>query len=169
METVKLVTTFLLFSIASSATGQSVTGQVFSLGPEKQNCKAYGECDCCMSHLYFLDEKDFALVDYCECMKEISTGTYTFQSQTITLIFKQIVVSSGVSDCTDEKQTPVLNKNVVELKPLVFQTTKCENGSLMLLNEHNNYKFGLRTETNRNAASIAELKRSQEWELLQKH
>ena len=162
------LTILFLIATLSQGTGQRLTGMVFELGPDKKDCKIYGECDCCTSDLYFLDDQKFALMDYCESDVILMTGDYKVLMGKLTLTFKQFSVISG-QDGTDENSKPYTKKNKADIKPIEFTFGKCDNGGQMLENKKfNSYKYGLRAGKTDDSKRIADLLTSDEWKLLTK-
>lgn len=161
-----LLTILLLLTTLSQGTGQQLTNKIFELGPDKKDCKIYGECDCCTSDLYFLDEKKFALVDYCTFESILTTGEYKFINGKLTLTFSQLTVTHGQDD-TDDNSKPYTKKDTADIKPIEFTFEKCNNGEQMLRNkEFDSYKYGLRADKSNESIRIADLLKSDEWKVL---
>ena len=165
-----LITISLLVGTLNQGTSQRLTGMIFELGPDKKDCKIYGECDCCTSDLYFLDDKKFALADYCESDIVLMSGDYKVLAGKLILTFKQSSVISG-QDGTDENSKPYIKKNTTDIKPVPVEFTfgKCDNGGQMLENKKfNSYKYGLRAGKTDDSKRISDLLISDEWKLLTK-
>ena len=161
-----ILTTIIILTTLISARGQILIGKIFELGADRQDCKIYAECDCCTSDLFFINENQFVLLDYCTFETTATTGTFKLTKDLIQLTFNQVSVTSG-QDYTDDDSTPYITKDIIEMKPLVFLLTKCEDGELMLENkEFMDYKFGLRTNTNDEDIRIISLLNSDTWETL---
>lgn len=147
-----------------SGTGQTLTGKIFEIGGEKENCRISGACDCCTSEIYFINDKQFALFDYCLFEYFLSTGTYKIVSNNLVLSFKQVSVESGTDE---EKRNEYLRRKVAEIKPMTFQIGKCDDGEAMLENkEFKEYKFGFRKSTTGESKRIADLLKTPEWKLI---
>jgi hypothetical protein len=143
---------------------QKLTGKIFEIGGDKKDCKVLGECDCCTSEIYFLNDLQFSLFDYCTFEHILLTGTYKVLSNTVTLTFKQTSVTNGADD---EDGKPYLKKAKAEIKPVIFFFGKCDNGALMLENkEIKDYKFGLRKSEIGEAKRIADFLKTDEWRLI---
>jgi hypothetical protein len=161
-----LLTILLLLTTLIHGAGQQLTNKIFELGPDKKDCKIYGECDCCTSDLYFLDEKKFALVDYCTFESILTAGEYKFINGKLILTFKQLSVIHG-QDATDDNSKPYTTKDKADIKPIEFTFEQCDNGEQMLRNkEFNSYKYGLRTDKSNESRRVADLLTSDEWKLL---
>ena len=149
-----------------SGVSQKLTGKIFEIGGDKKDCKVFGECDCCISEIYFLNDNQFALFDYCTFEHILSTGTYKIVSNTLTLTFKQASVTNGTDD---DGGKPYLKMEKVEIKPVTFNLGKCDNGALMLENKgFAGYKFGLRKSETGEAKLIADFLTTDEWKLILK-
>jgi len=163
-----LLTILLLVTTLSQGTGQQLTKKIFKLGPDKMDCKIYGECDCCTSDLYFLDDKKFALVDYCTFEEVLTTGDYKIMNGKLILTFKQLSVIHG-QDATDDNSKPYTKKDKADIKPIQFTFEQCDNGEQMLRNsDFNSYKYGLRTDKSSELRRLADLLNSDEWKVLTK-
>ena len=160
-----LLTTSLLAATLTQGVSQRLTGIIFELGPDKKDCKIYGECDCCTSDLYFLDDQKFALEDYCESESILMRGNYKVLAGKLILTFKQFSVIYG----QDENAKSYSRKNKADIKPIEFTFGKCDNGGQMLENKKfNSYKYGLRAGKIDDTKRIADLLTSDEWKLLTK-
>jgi hypothetical protein len=159
---------YLILSILTLTTingvSQTLTGKIFEIGGDKKDCKVFAECDCCTSEIYFISDKQFALFDYCTYDHTLSTGTYKIVSNILTLTFKQTSVTNGTDE---EGGKPYLKKQKVEIKPVIFNLSKCDNGAFMLENkDFKDYKFGLRKSDKGEAKLIADFLRTDEWKLI---
>jgi hypothetical protein len=149
---------------------QKLSEQIFELGGNKKDCKIFGECDCCTSEIYFINDNQFALFDYCTFEHVLTIGTYKIHQGDLTLLFKQVSVTngteeSGISPGKEPKKYLSLEKG--EIKPLTFTFGKCEDGKIMLENKlYNDYKYGLKSNESGEYSRIASFLISEEWELI---
>jgi hypothetical protein len=165
MTKISLILVILTF-ITIHGVSQSLTGKIYEIGGDRKDCKIFAECDCCTSELYFINDKQFALIDYCTFDYTLSTGTYEVVSNIMTLTFKQRSLTSGTED---EGGNPYLKVQNIEIKALTFKLGKCDDGALMLENNRfKNYKFGLRRDDQDEAKVIADFLQTEEWKLILK-
>jgi len=144
---------------------QTLKGQGFVLSDRlNQDCTVENGCDCCLSNLVFISDKEFVLIDYCEAGGLYTTGTYSKIKNKLTLTFKQCVVSEE-SDYLIEKRE--IKKKISKIDPMDFEFTSCGKKTETIENlKIKSYRYGVKqslTETNN---FILDLKKSKAWKLL---
>ncbi|MEJ0055609.1 MAG: hypothetical protein WDN75_08115 [Bacteroidota bacterium] len=127
MKQLKLLLGLIVYSFTIQA--QPLSRQVFELGNNKEDCQVSAECDCCTSDLFFLGDKQFAMLNYCTFSNDLMTGTYKTESNNLVLTFTQTVVTSGQ---TEKEGKDFITKKSIVAKPLQFTIGRCEDGKMML-------------------------------------
>jgi hypothetical protein len=105
-----------------NAFGQKFTGQVFLLTEDfsEDKCEVIAQCDCCATDLFFLSDKDFAMVDRCLYNDSYYKGTYLITGNVLTLTFNQRVVNEIV-----EKQTNKVKNEIKKIRVTSTGTDDC--------------------------------------------
>jgi|688.fasta_scaffold108080_5 hypothetical protein len=81
--------------IVSTLDKKDLINTTITIGPEfdSVSSKAYGECDCCMSDLSFIDENKFIYVTYCLDNTDYLKGKYEVKNNSIILNFDSMYVN----------------------------------------------------------------------------
>ena len=125
------------------------------------DCTIENRCDCCLSDLFFISDKEFALIDYCEAGGTYTTGTYSRLKNKVTLTFKQCVVSEDSDYLTEKRE---IKKKDVKVEPIEFEFTKCGQKTETIENlKTKSYRYGVK-QSDKN--DFTELKTSKAWKLL---
>jgi len=163
MTTIRILTVIFILGQSSLTCAQSLKGQSFMLSSKiNADCTIENRCDCCFSNLFFISDKEFAIIDYCETGGAYTTGTYSRFENKVTLTFKQCVVSED-SDYLSEKRE--IKKQNVKIDPIEFEFTKCGQKTETIENlKTKNYRYGVK-QSDKN--DFKELKGSAAWKLLQ--
>ncbi len=74
-----------------------LAGQADLFAPDLDttNCTATGECDCCSSHILFVDDSNFIAIFYCVADEQIHKGTYNIDAKKVYLKYDTIEVSKN--------------------------------------------------------------------------
>ncbi|MEZ0128433.1 hypothetical protein AB9T88_00880 [Flavobacterium sp. LBUM151] len=72
----------------------SLSNKLYLLGPEfnLNESEAFGECDCCTSNYFFMDDENFISVDYCLESDTYYSGKYKIQNEYVELKYNATVV-----------------------------------------------------------------------------
>lgn len=65
----------------------SLGGKLYRSGPEldPKTCEATGACDCCMGHMYFMNDSEFVAAEYCLHDNFYYRGTYRVHGSRVLL------------------------------------------------------------------------------------
>lgn len=65
----------------------ALEGNAYLFAPEfnQKTCQSSGSCDCCASHVLFVDDKNFVTVIYCVPDEQIFSGTYQWKGNKVHL------------------------------------------------------------------------------------
>ncbi len=74
----------------------SLGGKIFVIGPsiDTANARAYGECDCCMSQVAFLNDSIFISINECMFNNGYYKGRYRATDDTVELISDPLYISA---------------------------------------------------------------------------
>ena len=88
----------------------------------KSDCTVETGCDCCITDLFFLSDKEFVLIGNCEGGGSYFSGTYLKVNKKVTLTFKPFYVSQE-SDYLIENRK--IEKKEIKINPMEFDLTTC--------------------------------------------
>jgi hypothetical protein len=161
----RTIFTILILGLQSFAFGQSVTGQVFMLTERfsDDNCEVVAQCDCCSTDLFFLTDKDFALVNRCLYNDSYFKGTYTIKNSKLILNFRQKEVTEIINEQTNQKNN-VLKK--LKIDPHVFSLTMCDKKVRLIHETIKDFKNGTRHKLTKEKELQTKLNRTQAWKLV---
>lgn len=145
--------------------GQNFTGQVFMLTEYylDEKCEVNAECDCCSTDLFFLTDKEFAMVNRCLFNDSYYRGTYSVKANGLTLTFKQKVVNEIINEETNKIKNQTKK---VEIKPYKFSIGKCDSKIRLQHATIKDFKNGSRYSVTREKELTKELKGTQAWKLV---
>jgi hypothetical protein len=110
----------------------AMSGQLYYFAPELDSIKgqAIGYCDCCSSHLLFLNDTEFVAVGYCIGSDTYYKGTYKVNDNTISFQCDSLRVDKETnweaeSDTTN-KDIPAFFVNTRNYKMSTFRWTRFE-------------------------------------------
>ncbi len=111
MPKYSLIFTLVVFSILISckpftdkekpgiktALNLELSGQAYLFAPDLDtaNCTVKGECDCCSSHILFVNDSNFIAIFYCVADEQIQKGTYNIKEDKIYLQYDTIEVNKN--------------------------------------------------------------------------
>lgn len=74
-----------------------LSGQAYLFAPDLDtaNCTVKGECDCCSSHILFVNDSNFIAIFYCVADEQIQKGTYNIKEDKIYLQYDTIEVNKN--------------------------------------------------------------------------
>jgi len=125
------------------------------------DCTLENRCDCCLSDLFFISDKEFVLIDYCEAGGTYTTGTYLRTKNKFILTFKQFVVSEESDYLIDKRE---IKKKNIKIEPMEFEFTLCGQKTTTIENlKLKSYRYGVK-QSDKN--DFSELKKSRAWKLL---
>ncbi len=165
----KLRWILLFFMLAASKDiyGQQLSGQVFILAEKYDNktCEIEADCDCCASDLFFLNGKDFALINRCLFNDTYFKGTYRASNGKLTLTFKQKHVVEVVNEETN-KITHTVTKT--KIAPYVFSIDMCEKNIRLTHLTIKDFSNGFRYSPEKEKELKTELYKTEAWKLISK-
>ncbi|NOS92970.1 MAG: hypothetical protein HOP30_13685 [Cyclobacteriaceae bacterium] len=159
----------LIFMLTPSKhmVGQQLSGQVFILAERYNNttCEIVADCDCCASDLFFLNGKDFALINRCLFNDTYFKGTYQINKGKLTLNFKQMHVVELMNEETN-KITHTVTKT--KIAPYVFSIDMCEKKIRLTHFTIKDFSNGFRYSPENEKELNAKLNKSEAWKLISK-
>ncbi len=125
-----------------------LNGKTFSFGPtlDSNSCQSEKYCDCCASHIIFIDSFQFIDISYCENSEYFSSGTYVLNDSTLILESSGICVTKTLR-WENEFDTTMLNPKfdieTVNGEPYktIFKSFKCAEKMLFKIEGKESY-FG---------------------------
>jgi hypothetical protein len=112
------------------------------------NCENLSRCDCCTSELVFFEESRYAYMFVCEANSTFLKGTYSTDSNRLTLNHDSLVVSDvqpmfgdELEDDFDSTQYGVFAQEQY-IKPLEFTISKCGERTLISMINNSNKDHG---------------------------
>lgn len=159
------LTVLLTIGVQSIAFGQIFSGQVFEIAENftTDKCEVFAECDCCSSDIFFLSADKFCFVSRCMSGDSYFKGTYTVNSDKLTLTFDK----KYIDEITDEDYNVVkLETKEKDLKLIEFDITKCGQKIRLMHPTTLEWKNGARYGIKQEREKIEELKTSKVLKLL---
>jgi hypothetical protein len=98
----------------------SLANKLYLLAPEfnLEHCESFGECDCCTSNYFFLDDINFICVDYCLESDTFYSGKYKIENETVELKYNSTVVQKEYL----ESETDTINTQ----PQYIYKIEKCK-------------------------------------------
>lgn len=118
---------------------KTLSGKVFRIGPslDSLNTKAFGECDCCTSHLAFINDSLFVTIDECLHNYGYFKGNYKIVGDTVKLISDPLYILA-------EEDEELMLKNINKVNLVRIKSDKREfNWIKFVLNNKDCYKTNM--------------------------
>ncbi len=158
---------FFMLTVCKQIHGQQLSGQVFILAEkyEDTTCEIIAPCDCCASDLFFLNSKEFALINRCLFSDTYYKGTYLISKGKLILNFKQMSVLEVVNEETSKVTHEITHMNI---SPYVFSVGKCKKKTRLTHLTIKDFSNGFRYPVQKEKELKKELITSEAWRLISK-
>ena len=156
-----------LVSLCSIANAQVLSGQVFILSEQydENQCEIIAPCDCCATDLFFLTDKDFAMINRCLFNDTYYKGTYSIGQGKLTLTFKE----KNVRELVDEQTNKITNEmENTKIEPYVFSVDVCKKNIHLSHLTVKDFSHGLRYTTEKEKELKIKLYKTEAWRLISK-
>jgi hypothetical protein len=158
---------FVALTTSQLIHGQTLSGQVFLLSEQfdENKCEVVALCDCCATDLFFLTDKDFAMINRCLYNDTYYKGTYNISKGKLTLIFKQ----KSVQELVDEQTNKITHEmESTKIEPFVFSVGVCKKNIHLSHLTVKDFSHGLRYTTEKEKELKTALYKTEAWKLISK-
>lgn len=147
---------------------------LFSIEFDTTNCKVIGGCDCCASHVVFLDDKEFVTVTYCTGDERYTKGSYTINDTSLVLSYGNQCVLNEYNWEKEIDTTGTIkneyNVKVEKRKPLsvIIDQFYCKNELCFKVGDEQEMNYGVQ-DTISASVFVEQMKQDGIWDKLNRN